>query len=119
AALQRAERAHRRRHAVALDRVEALERRDRATGDLVERYLARDGGLAVEQHGAAPALARGRAAVLRRRDAELVAQGAEQVRMGIVDGDLVAVQLEGGHGASGGGMTPRCDVMRPYISGRR
>ena len=43
--------------------------------------VAADDGLAVDEHGAAAALPRRRAAVLRRRDVELLAQRGEQVRV--------------------------------------
>ena len=67
--------------ALALVVVDALERDDRAAGHLGQRLLARHDGLAVDQHRAAPALARRRAAVLGRRDVELLAEGGEQVRV--------------------------------------
>ena len=67
--------------AVALGVVEPFQRRDVASGDLVERLCAADDRLAVDEHGAAAALPRRRAAVLRRRHVELLAQGGEQVRV--------------------------------------
>ena len=62
-------------------RGEAFERGDRLARHLGQRLLARHDGLAVDQHRAAPALARRRAAVLRRGDVELLAQRGEQVRV--------------------------------------
>ena len=67
--------------AVSLCGVDALEGDDRLARHLVEREVAADDGLAVDEHGAAPALPRGRAAILRRRDVELVAQRRQQVRV--------------------------------------
>ena len=81
-------------YALALVGVDALERDDRPTGDLGQRLLARHDGLAVDQHGAAAALAGRRAAVLRRGDVELLAERGEQVGMVGPHGDLVAVERE-------------------------
>ena len=66
---------------LALGLVDTFERDDRLPGDLVEVVLARHDGLAVDQHRAAPALTRRRAAVLGRGDVEFLAQRREQVRM--------------------------------------
>ena len=79
AALQTAARGEGGGIAVALGVVDSLERRDLATGDLVERLGAADDRLAVDEHRAAAALPRRRTPVLRRRDAELLAQGGEEV----------------------------------------
>ena len=79
AALQTAARGERAGVAVALGVVDSLERRDLATGDLVERLGAADDRLAVDEHRAAAALPRRRTPVLRRRDVELLAQGGEEV----------------------------------------
>ena len=64
---------------LALGLVDTLERDDRAAVDLVERLLARHDRLAVDQHRAAPALARRRAPVLGRGDVELLAERGQQV----------------------------------------
>ncbi len=69
------------RVAIALLGGHAFEGRDRATRGLGERRLAAHLRLAVEQDRAAPALPRGRAPVLRREDAELIAQRGEQMGM--------------------------------------
>jgi hypothetical protein len=61
--------------------VDAFERDDRLALDLGEVVLAGDGGLAIDEHRAASALSRRRAAVLRRGDVEFLAQRGEQVRM--------------------------------------
>ena len=81
-------------NAVALVGVDALERDDRLAGDLGQRLLAADDGLAVDEHGAAAALPRRRAAVLRRGDVELLAQRGQQVRVVVADGHRRAVELE-------------------------
>ena len=124
AALERAGRRERGRVLVAGERVEAFERRHRATGGLLEAHLARDHGLAVEEHGAAPALARRRATVLRRRDVELLAQRGEEVRVRRRDLGRRPVELErdrpvgfahgvsSGGAGSGGSSTPRWLVIR-------
>ena len=62
----------------AVGAVETLERRDGPTGDPADRRDARDARLTVDPHRAAPALALRAAAVLRRPDAEMLAQGVEQ-----------------------------------------
>ena len=79
---------------------QALQGRDRATFGLLHRRLAGDPGLPVDQHGAATALTRRRAAVLGRGDAQFVAQGGQQV--GVVNGgiDRPPVQLEARYGPS-------------------
>ena len=63
---------------VAHGGVEALDRGDRSAVDPGDRRDARDPRLAVDEHGAAPALALRRAAVLRRRDPEALAQHRQQ-----------------------------------------
>ena len=74
--------------------VDALERDDGLAGDLLEPQVAADDGLAVDHHRAAPALARRRAAVLGRRDVELLAQRGEQVRVIAADRHRRAVERE-------------------------
>ena len=81
--------------AVALVVAEPLEGGDRPARDPLEAGLARDLGLAVDEHGAATALARRRAAVLRRGQVELVAQGREEVGMVPADRHLLPVDGEG------------------------
>ena len=80
--------------AVALGRLDALERGDRPARHPVEPQLAGDHGLAVDEHGAAAALSRRRAAVLGAGDVELLPQRREQVGV-VADLDLAAVEGEG------------------------
>ena len=74
--------------------VDALERDDRLAFDLVQVALACHGRLAVEQHRAAAALARWRAAVLGRGDVELLAERGEQVGVAPPHRHRGAVDLE-------------------------
>ena len=67
--------------APALVGVDALQRDDVLAGHLVEPEVAAHDRLAVDEHRAAPALPRRRAAVLGRRDVELLAQRGQQVRV--------------------------------------
>ena len=71
-----------------------LERHHGLAGGLRQRLLAADDRLAIDVHGAATALPRGRAAVLRRRHIQLLAQRGKQVRMIVADGHRLAVELE-------------------------
>src|SRR5207248_3964131 len=92
AALQRTGGGECRRQRVALFFREALQCRDARAGDLVHRQIAADDRFAVDEHRAAAALSRRRAAVLGRDDVQLLPQGGEQVWVGAGDADLVAVQ---------------------------
>ena len=94
AALQPATRGERVGEHLALGLVDALEGDDGLSLDLVHVALAGDDRLAVDEHGAAPALPRRRAAVLRRGDVELVAQCGEQVGVRPPNGDRRAVHRE-------------------------
>ncbi len=96
-ALQAAARRERVGEALPFGLVDALECGDRLAVDLGDVVLARHGGLAVDQHGAASALARWRAPVLRRGDVEFLAQRGEQMRMAVAHGDRRAVDLELDH----------------------
>ena len=69
------------REALPLARVEPLQSRDRPSGHLLERDLAAHRRLAVYEHRAASALARGRAAVFGRGYGELLAQGGKKMRV--------------------------------------
>ncbi len=71
-----------------------------------ERHLARHDGLAVEQDGAAPALAARGAPVLGARDAELLAEGGQEVGMIVGDLDLGAVEHEQLHELASTRSTP-------------
>ena len=73
AALQRARRRERRRHAFALGVRQPLEGRHSRAGHLLYREIAADDRLAVDEHRATPALSRGRTAVLGRAHSELFA----------------------------------------------
>jgi hypothetical protein len=86
--------------AVPVGGVEALDRGDRAPLDLRQRDLTADLRLPVDEHGAAPALTRRRAAVLGRHDVELLAQRGQQVGMVARHLDGAAVQRERGHAES-------------------
>ena len=97
AALQSAHRRERARVAVALVLGDAFEGHDRLARRPCQRHLARHHGLAVDEHRAATALTRRRAAVLRRRDVELFAQRRQQVRMVGAHPRLVAVDDERHH----------------------
>ena len=63
---------------VPMPGVESVDRGDRATGDPFRRRDTGDPGAAVDQHGAAAALALGRATVLHRHDPEALAQDREE-----------------------------------------
>ena len=69
------------REALPLARVEPLQSRDRPSRHLLERDLAAHRRLAVDEHRAASALARGRAAVLGRGNGELLPQGGKEMRV--------------------------------------
>jgi hypothetical protein len=73
---------------------EALEGGDRAALRPGERHLAAHHRLAVEQHRAAPALARRRAPVLGREHVELFAQCRQEMGVRPLDGDVVAVHRQ-------------------------
>ncbi len=79
---------------LAFDLVDTFEGHDRRALDLVHVALAGHDGLAVDEHGAAPALSRRRASVLRRRDVEFLTQCSQQVRMRAPDGHGRAVHHE-------------------------
>ena len=91
--------------AVPLVGIDALQRRDGPPLDLRERLLAGDDGPAVDEDGAAAALARRRAAILGRRDVELLAQRGEQVRVVGAHGDRRAVDDEADRARSTAVMT--------------
>ena len=80
--------------ALPLVGVDALERHDLLAGDLLQPEVAADDGLAVDHHRAAAALARRRAAVLGRRDVELLAQRGQQVGVVTPHGHRRAVERE-------------------------
>ena len=85
---------------LALALVDALERDDVAMGRLVGGHGAGDLGLAVDEDGAAAALARRRAAVFGRGDAAPLAQDLEEGRTFVgVDRPRAAVdgQLDARH----------------------
>ena len=88
--------------------VEAFDRRDRAPGHPGHRGHAGDARVPVDEHRAAPALPLRRAAVLRRDDAEPLAEHREERLAGKrVDDDRCAVARErdpipsSGHGEAG------------------
>ncbi len=93
-ALEAAARGERVGERLPLGPVHAFERDDRRPLDLVHVALTRNDRLAVDEHGAAPALSRRRAAVLGRGDVELLAQRCQQVRMRAPHCDRRAVDLE-------------------------
>ena len=88
--------------------IETVDGRHRAAGDARRGRDARDAWFAVDEHRAAAALTLRRAPVLRRDDAEALAQHREQRLAGRgVDLDLLAVARElhpmpsSGHGQAG------------------
>ncbi len=66
------------RQSGAFGRLETLDGGHHPPGDADRRRDARDAGIAVDEHGAASALPLRRAAVLRRHDAEALAQDREE-----------------------------------------
>ncbi len=81
--------------ALALGLVDAFERGHRRAGDLRQVALTRHDRLAIDEHRATTALARRRAAVLRRGDVEFFPQRCEQVGMIPAHGHRRSVDLEG------------------------
>ena len=86
--------------------IEPVDGRDGASGDPADRGHARHARRPVDQDGAAPALPLRAAAVLHRRDPELVAQGTEQRPAAVLDHDLHAIDRQlhlagGGNGRFG------------------